>query len=332
MRKIVFGAVIIAGILFSSSVFAENLRELYQEGMRLYQEGEYQKAIESFEKAAKLNSNFAPAYNGLGLAYKELNASPSEVIWYFKSAVDIDPKFAEAYDNLGKAYYGIGQFDKAEEYCKKALEINPRLGSAEFSLAWVYLLGKSQPQEAIPYFKKVLEKSKIPFAYFGLGISYFMIDERALVLEIITSLREMNQDKLAEQLENMIRDYYYIPSESGGSLVKIEPPPETTGEPVAPAESTISQKGEPAKQDLSSFMTRVRMKGSFVNLNEGKASGSVNARTTATGHVKGEAIIQAAPEPLNIPTKNTASSGTLSDLSGDTIEIRKTDRPLGTHY
>ena len=205
-------------------LFAQSAEEFYGKGTKSYQEGNYPKAIQYLEEAVKANPNYAPAYNALGLAYRETNPNLKEVAWYFKTAVDIDPNYVEAYDNLGKAYYGMGQFDKAEFYCKKALEISPDYGSSQFSLAWIYLLGKSRPGDAVYYFNKVLEKAKIPNAYFGLGMAYFMMDNRPMVLDMITTLRGLKEDKLAEQLENMVRDYHYIPNETGGALLKIKPP------------------------------------------------------------------------------------------------------------
>ena len=318
MKKIIISVTLSMFFFVHSFVYADELKELFEKGAQLYQEGDYNKAIEYLEKAVKLDPNFAKAYNVLGLAYREINTDLREVAWYFKTATEIDPNYAEAYDNLGKSYYGMGQFDKAEEYCKKALSINPNLGSAQFSLAWIYLLGKPQPSDAIYYFKKVLERTKIPNAYFGLGMAYFMIDERPMVLEVITALRGINEEKLAEQLENILRDYYYVPEEGGGSLVKIKPPQED--KESLPLERRIPQEGKEAIHDLGGYITRVRMRGKFVNLdekNQGNASlqgSTFSSKTQSSATRTNSSIITAQPPSLS-------SSGSSTQIKR-TIEIQ----------
>lgn len=300
--------------LSCSPAFGQEMNGLYEQGRRFYEQGDYPKAIDLLEKSIKLDGNFAPAYNQLGLAYKDSNANPSEVVWYFKTAIQIDPNYLEAYDNLGKAYYGMGEFDKAEEAFKKALAINPDYGGVQFSLAWVYLLGKSRPHDAIFYFKKVLERTKLPYAYFGLGLAYFMVDERPLVLDMITSLREAKEDKLAEQLENMVRDYYYVPGETGGSLVNIPPPPEIIREIPSQPKANPQQ---PAEQEPAGFTTKVRMKGTMYSVSEAEQKqkqSTVTVRPTSS---------QAGLIPAPQVQSNTAPEKSAAKKTGSpTIEIR----------
>ncbi len=270
----------------------ETFQELYDKGNEYFQQGQYEKAIGQLEGAVKINPNSAPAYNLLGLAYQQTDGNLREVVWYFKTAVDIDPLFIDAYDNLAKAYYNLGMFDKAEQYCKKALEINPEYGGAQFSLAWIYLLGKSQPNEAIYYFNKVLEKAKISYAYYGLGMAYFMVDNRPMVLDTITTLRGMNEDKLAEQLENVVRDFYYMPGEEGGSLVSIKPP-EAPQEEIPEALLENSHGPQMQRPRTPSFETRIEIRGSVSGPSETESlEPSVQARSTAPSS---PSVLQSGP-------------------------------------
>ena len=196
-------------------VFAQTPSQLLKEGYKFYQQGNYSVAIKLYEKAIELNPNIAFSYLLLGMAHKDMGTDLSEVAWLFKTAVDIDPKYAEAWNNLGKAYYGMGEFDKAEKAALKALALKPDLIDAKLSLGWIYLLGKSQPADAIPYFNQVLGNIPIPRAYYGLGLAYFMNGNRAMVLEVITTLRSLDHDTMATQLENIVRSSNYNPVDTG---------------------------------------------------------------------------------------------------------------------
>jgi Flp pilus assembly protein TadD len=82
------------------------------------------------------------------------------------------PNSVFAYNNLGLLYGERGQFDKAEEYSKKAIEMDKNLASAYNNLGIVYD-EKGLPDEAEKYYKKAIELNK-NFAepYNNLGVIY----------------------------------------------------------------------------------------------------------------------------------------------------------------
>ena len=250
--------------LTSQIARAETIREVYEKGDAAYAKGDYAAAIQYYEKVTEMNPKFAPGFNALGLAQKANNAKLSEVAWYFKTAVELDPNYAEAYDNLGKAYYGLGHFDKAEEYCLKAIAIDPKYVSAKLSLAWIKLLGKGDTKEAIRYFEEVLEKGKVANAYYGLGMAYFMSDDRGRVLDCITQLRDMGENSMATQLEDMIREKRYVPNPDGGrgALVDIEPQP-MPEEPQVPEVNRAPRPADSYPTGMEGTM-KVRLRGKLM--------------------------------------------------------------------
>lgn len=193
-------------MLGQESYGAEEYLVVFDQAIQLSQKGEAEEAIKLYEKVIELNPNFAPAYNYLGMAYQSMGLDIVEVAWYFKAAIDIDPSFDHANINLGKAYYNMGHFDLAELYTLKALETNPNSWEAKISLGWIYLFGKSDPEKAIVYFKDVSDGISHPSAFFGLGMAYSMAGDAPRVLGCITTLREMDEDALATQLESIIRE------------------------------------------------------------------------------------------------------------------------------
>jgi len=104
-----------------------------------------EKAIELFERAIELKSDFAEAYNGLGWAYLDLWGLFSQIVpsppknWSaaikaFEKAVALNPNYFDPHLGLGFCYNRLGRSQKALPYLEKAVLLNQDDGSA-----WVYL-------------------------------------------------------------------------------------------------------------------------------------------------------------------------------------------------
>ena len=77
----------------------------------------------------------------------------------------------------------------------------------KLSLGWIHLTGKRiNPRLAINYFLDVVKVAPVANAYFGLGMAYFTDNQRALALDMITQLKMMKQEDLANKLEKVVRE------------------------------------------------------------------------------------------------------------------------------
>lgn len=210
MKKISAGLLFIGIFLLASSVLADSIKPMFEAAIKAYSAKDYKTAIDILEKINQVYPNFAPTYNYLGLCYKETGAAGDDIKWLFEKAIEIDPKYADPYDNLAKLYYAMTDFQKAEENGLKAVELNPDFVTAHLTLGWIYLLGKSQPRDAIDHFNKVTgQNADIPYAQFGLGMAYHMEHQSFRVLEMVTKLRQTGREDLAQQLEGVIRSGKY---------------------------------------------------------------------------------------------------------------------------
>ena len=190
----------------SSDIHAATIRELYEQAVDAYNQGQYDHAVELYKKITKISPNFAPAYVGIGLSLKSKGADIDEVMYYYKIATEMDPTNAQAFEQLGRLYYSLNNFNKAEKNFLKVLSIDPTVVSAKSSLAWIYLLAMSKPETAIRYFREVLKESAAPNIYFGLGMAYFANNNRIQAMDMITALRKMGQEDFAQRLEQMVRE------------------------------------------------------------------------------------------------------------------------------
>ena len=78
----------------------------------------FDKAIQDYSKAIKLNPEDAAAYNNRGLAYADRGEFDAALEDYDK-ALELKPDYAEVYNNRGNAYFNKGDFDLAIQNYKK---------------------------------------------------------------------------------------------------------------------------------------------------------------------------------------------------------------------
>lgn len=229
--------------------------EYFQKGAAAYQKGDLHGAAVFFENTINNAPEYAPAYHALGLVFRDQGEPLSQITWYMKKAIDLNPEYLAAYEDLGKVYQMAGSHDESIFYFEELLKKDPDRLAVHFSLAWIYLLAKGEPHPGAEHFEAVLKQSKIPKAYYGLGLAYSMMREPARVLEIITELKALKENDLAAKLEEALRKPY-SPQPSAAIPVL----------PTARTESILVPQAKPTPPPPPSYetpigTTRVRLRG-----------------------------------------------------------------------
>ena len=96
----------------------------YEEGLKLYYEGNFNGAIKLYSEALEINPNYFEAYTNRGNAYGKLRQY-EPALQDFNKSIGINPNYEWAYCNRGVVYYDLGQFERAIEDYTQAIKINP---------------------------------------------------------------------------------------------------------------------------------------------------------------------------------------------------------------
>ncbi|MEN8226598.1 MAG: hypothetical protein ABFS38_00480 [Bacteroidota bacterium] len=133
-------------------------REVNPESYKAYLRGMYylnqltpeglEKGLEYLHEAVRIDPGEPFAYAGLALGYQEIAhgpLDPGDALEKAEAAalqaIKLDTTMAEIYSALGETYlYKLWEFDKAEEYFVKALNLNPNLALTHYHYSWALYL------------------------------------------------------------------------------------------------------------------------------------------------------------------------------------------------
>jgi Tfp pilus assembly protein PilF len=133
--------------------------------------GQYQRAIEDYDKTIELDRDFAKAYNNRGLAYGDLGKYQL-ALEDFDASIRKNSNEPIAYFNRGNVFKALGDYQKAIEDYSKAIELNPRKADVYNNRGTTFLRLKNY-QRAIKDFDSAIRLNRnYDMAYLNRGIAY----------------------------------------------------------------------------------------------------------------------------------------------------------------
>lgn len=176
LRRLLLVVLILIGAC-ASTITEENMQRAtahYKLGVSYLNENNVQSAFVEFQKALELNPNDKEVLNAIGVIYLLKLEDFQKAIDFFQRAIRVDQNFSDGYNNLGFAYEKAGRFNDAIDSYKKALS-NPVYRTAEKAynnLGRVYYrLGRYD--EAIDAYKEAIKRvADFHPSYYGLALCY----------------------------------------------------------------------------------------------------------------------------------------------------------------
>jgi tetratricopeptide (TPR) repeat protein len=101
-------------------------RAFFNRGRAWADQAQYDRAIQDFDQAIRLDADYPDAFNSRGVAYSG-KGQTARAIEDFDAAIRLDPNYAIAIYNRGLASQSLGRFDEAAEYFAKARQVGARL-------------------------------------------------------------------------------------------------------------------------------------------------------------------------------------------------------------
>jgi tetratricopeptide (TPR) repeat protein len=126
------------------------------EGHVLFDQHDYEGAIDKYKKATVLDPGFAQAYSNWGFVLASTKHDYQEALTKFQKAIDLDRHRAEPYYGWGEVQYSQRDYDGAIGKFRKAIDLDPNYADAYFSWAEV-LYSQHDYDGAIARYQKAIE-------------------------------------------------------------------------------------------------------------------------------------------------------------------------------
>jgi len=128
---------------------------------------EYLKAEKNFQKAIDVNSDYAPAYNGLGLIC-DMTGKGEKAWKFYKKAISLNPARADFYNNLGFSEIIGKKYKEAKSDLLKSIALKPDFIKAKNNLALAYIM-TDEDEKAFAILKNIYP---LNIACYNMGALY----------------------------------------------------------------------------------------------------------------------------------------------------------------
>ncbi len=155
---------------------APNMPDLYSNLANIYYiKGDFDLAISNYQTAITLNPNkswTSVIAQTMGFVYQENKSDPDSAISAYQTAYVLTPDDIDIYVNLGSAFYDKEDYNNALAVYRQALELQPHNAKIHCNLGFLYW-GKGDSEEAIKSYELAIKyNANYDIAYNNLGVIF----------------------------------------------------------------------------------------------------------------------------------------------------------------
>ncbi len=169
-----------------------------KQGNAYSREGQYEEAMECYEKAIKMQPENAVFYYNRGTAYGKCKEYDKALADY-NMAIKIDPQNSYAYNNRGNVYYNRREYEKAMSDYNMAIKIDPQYSRAYNNRGIVYY-NRGEFENALSDYNAAIKyDSQYTDAYNNRGNLYYKLGEYEKALsdyDVALSLDPQHEEAL----------------------------------------------------------------------------------------------------------------------------------------
>lgn len=129
----------------------------YEKGLKFMNEKKYQKALEYYQKAVKIEPEYADAINGIGAAYSWLEEN-EKALAYYREAYNLEKNDATILGNFISSLFDQDHNDELSDIIDKAkANILKEISPYALCIVGDYFFQKNEHEQAVKYYKKAVK-------------------------------------------------------------------------------------------------------------------------------------------------------------------------------
>jgi serine/threonine protein kinase/tetratricopeptide (TPR) repeat protein len=177
--------------------------------------GQYDKAVEEFQRATQLEPTNDDGYRGLAFAYQRLGKW-DEAEETYRRAIDLRPQYFGGYAWLGWFYYSRARYDDAARMFTEQIALAPDNFRGYSNLGSMYLY-QGRYADAVPQFQRSVTIYPTAAAYSNLAAAYYY--QGSFVQAAHTYERAVNLEGSGYRVwANLAEAYHWVPGEQGRAV------------------------------------------------------------------------------------------------------------------
>lgn len=170
-------------------------KKMYSKGIRQSENGNYKRAITYFEKALKIDSLFAFAWDNIGICNRKLN-NYDEAIYAYNKSLELDPLGLMPLQNIAVAYEYKKEYDKAIKAYQSLEELDSQNPEVYYGIGRVYAFFLND-------FEKGLDNICKAYNLYIKIKSPYRTDAEKLINSIYT---EMKKDGKTDKFDEILKE------------------------------------------------------------------------------------------------------------------------------